>query len=72
VEEPIVAATPEWKEGEVAEVYPEFTPVEEPALGPEFFEPLPELPRTATPFPLLAFAGLAAAGAASVIRFIRS
>lgn len=49
---------------------PVFTPVEEPELGPEFFEPL-ELPRTATPFPLVALVGLLAAGAAWTIRFFR-
>jgi hypothetical protein len=68
-EEPIVAPTPE---REVAEVYPDFTPVVEPELGSEFFEPLPELPRTATPLPLLALAGMIAGGAAFTIRRFRS
>jgi hypothetical protein len=64
LEEPLVAITPA---GEAVGL-PEFTPVEEPELGPEFFEPL-ELPRTATPFPLIALLGLLAAGAASALRF---
>jgi hypothetical protein len=64
LEEPLVAVTP----GGEQVGLPEFTPVEEPELGPEFFEPL-ELPRTATPFPLIAFLGLLAAGAASAMRF---
>jgi hypothetical protein len=67
LEEPLVAVTPEGEEVELAVVYPEFTPVEEPELGPEFFEPI--LPRTSTPFPLLALVGLFAAGAASTVRF---
>jgi hypothetical protein len=62
--EPLVAVTPAGKELGL----PEFTPVEEPELGPEFYEPL-QLPRTATPFPLVALVGLLAAGAASTIRF---
>jgi hypothetical protein len=64
LEEPLVAMTPKGEELPL----PEFTYVEEPELGPEFFEPL-ELPRTATPFPLVALLGLLAAGAASTIRF---
>jgi hypothetical protein len=65
LEEPLVAVTPKGEELEL----PVFTPVEEPELGPEFYEPL-ELPRTATPFPLVALLGLLAAGAASTIRFL--
>jgi hypothetical protein len=68
-EEPLVEVTPQGEEVELAEVYPEFTPTPEPELGPEFFEPLPELPRTATPLPLLALAGLVGAGVASTVRF---
>lgn len=64
LEETLVAVTPTGEEVGL----PEFTPVEEPELGPEFFEPL-ELPRTATPFPLIALLGLLAAGAASALRF---
>jgi hypothetical protein len=64
LEEPLVAVTPTGEEVAL----PEFTPVEEPELGPEYWEPL-ELPRTATPFPLVALVGLLAAGAASTIRF---
>jgi hypothetical protein len=62
--EPLVAVTPGGEEVSL----PEFTPVEEPELGPEFYEPL-QLPRTATPFPLIALVGLLAAGAASAMRF---
>jgi hypothetical protein len=63
LEEPLVAVTPGGEELGL----PEFTPVEEPELGPEFAEPL-QLPRTATPFPFVALVGLLAAGAASAIR----
>lgn len=66
IEEPIVSITAAAEEPAL----PVFTPVEEPELGPEFFEPL-QLPRTATPFPLAALVGLLAAGAASTIRFFR-
>jgi hypothetical protein len=75
LEAPLVAVTPEGEEVEIAELvepYPESTPVAEPELGPEPFEPLPVLPRTATPFPLLALTGLMAAGIASTLRFFRS
>jgi hypothetical protein len=72
-EAPLVEVTPAGEEVEIAEVeYPEFTPTAEPELGPEFFEPLPSLPRTATSFPLLALAGMMAAGVASLIRFFHS
>jgi hypothetical protein len=67
LEEPLVEVTPAGEEVEIAAVYPEFTPAEEPELGPEFAEPL-ALPRTATAFPLVAFMGLLAAGAATAIR----
>jgi hypothetical protein len=64
VEEALVEETPA---EEPAVVYPEFTPVEEPELGPEFFEPI--LPRTATPVPLIALIGLLAAGGAATLRW---
>jgi len=65
--EPLVEVTPAGEEVEIAAVNPEFNPVEGPALEPEFAEPL-ALPRTATAFPLVAFMGLLAAGAATAIR----
>jgi hypothetical protein len=72
LEETLVAVTPEGEEVEIAELYPAFTPVAEPELGPEFWEPQPALPRTATPLPLLALAGLIAAGIASTLRLFHS
>jgi hypothetical protein len=64
---------PEEEKTEVAEVYPYFEPTPEPELDVETYaRPLPEeLPRTATPFPVVALVGLLAAGAASVLRFRR-
>jgi hypothetical protein len=67
LEEPLVTVEPTGEEGEVAAVYPEFTPVEEPELGPEYSLPL-ALPRTATLFPLVLVIGLLAAATASGIR----
>jgi hypothetical protein len=66
-EEPLVAVTPGGEEVELAEIYPESTPVTEPEAEPAVS--LPELPRTATPFPFVALVGLFAAGAASTLRF---
>jgi hypothetical protein len=66
LEEPLVAVTPGGEEVAIAEVYPEFTPTPEPELDIEAFAR--ELPRTATPFPLLGLLGLMAAGVASAIR----
>ena len=64
LEEPLVAVEPGGKEVDLAEVHPvEVTP--EPAPEP------PALPRTATPFPLIALAGLIAGGAASGLRLLR-
>jgi hypothetical protein len=72
-EAPLVEVTPAGEEVQIAAAeYPEFTPTAEPELGLEFHEPLPVLPRTATPFPLLALAGMMAAGIASTIRLFRS
>jgi hypothetical protein len=73
-EEAPVAVTPEEEETETAAVYPYFEPTPEPELDAEIYaEPLPatELPRTATPFPMVALVGLLAAGAAAFIRFRR-
>ena len=72
--EPVVAANePEEKKAELAEVYPYFEPTAEPELDVDAFaQPLPEqLPRTATPFPVVGLVGLLAAGAASFLRFRR-
>lgn len=72
LEEPVVATTPVGEETELAAVvYPEFPTVIEPELEGDYASPLPELPRTATPFPLLALAGLFAAGTATALRFFR-
>jgi hypothetical protein len=67
LEEPLVAVTPGGEEIEVAEVYPESTPIPEPELDVEALAK--ELPRTATPFPVIGLVGLIAAGAAFVARF---
>ena len=71
LEEPIVTLTPEGEDKEVAAVYPEFPTVMEPELDGDYWAPLPELPRTATPFPLLALVGLFAAGTAATLRSLR-
>ena len=62
LEEPLIAVEPSGKEVELAEVHPE------PAAAPPFEAPV--LPKTATPFPLIALLGLMAAGAASGLRFL--
>jgi hypothetical protein len=72
--EPLVEVTPLGEEIELAEFTPEF--VGEPELDAEFAAELARelptaLPRTATPFPLLALVGLLAAGAASTLRWTR-
>jgi len=65
LEEPLVAVEPSGKEVEIAEVHPEvILPAEtEPEPAP------PALPKTATPFPLIAVLGFMAAGFASMLRF---
>ena len=63
IQEPLVAVEPSGKEVEIAEVHPEVTPAPEPEPAP------PALPKTATPFPLIAILGFMAAGLASVLRF---
>jgi LPXTG-motif cell wall-anchored protein len=74
--EPLIAVEPTGEEVEVAAVHPETEapPVteaapSEPVLTAEA-QP-PELPRTATPVPFIALSGLAAAGAAGVLRMFR-
>lgn len=64
LEEPLVAVEPSGKEVELAEVHPAEVA---PAPAPE----LPALPKTATPFPLIALIGLIAGGAASGLRLSR-
>jgi hypothetical protein len=74
IEEPapaVVAPEAEEEKAEVAEVYPYFEPTPEPELDVETYaQPLPaELPRTATPLPVVGLVGLLAAAAASFLRF---
>jgi LPXTG-motif cell wall-anchored protein len=64
LEEPVTAFEPGGEQVELAEAYPE-VPAAQAALI------APELPKTATPLPLLALMGLLAAGAASVLRVRR-
>jgi hypothetical protein len=71
--EPLIAIEPSGEEAEVAAVHPE-TPVPtepEPAPTEPVLSEAPELPRTATPLPLVALTGLLAAGAAGVLRIVR-
>jgi hypothetical protein len=63
-EEPLVAVEPGGKEVELAEVHPEVTPAAEAEPAP------PPLPKTATPFPLIALVGFMAAGFASGLRLL--
>jgi hypothetical protein len=63
LQEPLVAVEPSGKEVEIAEVHPEVVPTPEP-------EP-PALPKTATPFPLIALLGFIAAATASGLRMLR-
>jgi hypothetical protein len=62
--EPLVVIEPSGEEATVAEVHPE------PAAA-EPVQTAQALPKTATPFPLLALTGLLAAGAAGALRRIR-
>jgi len=62
LEEPLVEVTPAGEEVALAEPLPEFPTVTEPEFA------LPQLPRTATPFPLIALTGLLAAAGASILR----
>jgi len=63
IEEPLVVVEPGGKEVELAEVHPEPTPTPPPEAPP--------IPKTATPFPLIALMGFIAAGAASTLRMLR-
>jgi hypothetical protein len=65
LEEPITAITPGGGEVALAEVHPETPPVQTAAVTS------PALPRTASPLPFIALAGLLAAGVASGLRFQR-
>jgi hypothetical protein len=78
--EPLIAIGPTGKEAEVAAVHPEPAAprVTEarpapaaPVLTAQAEPAVKELPRTATPLPLVALAGLLAAGAASVLAVVR-
>ena len=63
LEEPLAVVEPSGEEVEIAEVHPEVTVEPSPEVTP--------LPKTATPFPLVALFGLLAAGTASGLRFLR-
>jgi len=65
-EEPIFAITPSGDEAKIEEVHPL-----EPTVTATTPAPLPELPRTATPFALIGLTGLLAGGMATGLRFIR-
>jgi hypothetical protein len=69
--EPLVAVKPDGEEVAFDEAYPEEVPVIEPEAAWEYEAPPPELPKTATPFTLVALVGLLAAGAATGIRTFR-
>jgi LPXTG-motif cell wall-anchored protein len=70
--EPLIAIEPTGKEAEVAAVHPEPAPPPVTEVRPAPPEPVvKELPKTATPLPLVALAGLLAAGAAGVLRVAR-
>jgi hypothetical protein len=66
--EPVIAIEPGGEEAELAEVHPEAVVVP-PEVEPP--APAPVLPKTATPFSLIALIGLLAAGAASTVRALR-
>jgi len=63
--EELLAVNPSGQEVDIAALHPEF--VAEPAAEPVM--PL-ELPRTASPFPILGLVALLAGGAASTLRFL--
>jgi hypothetical protein len=74
--EPLVVVEPTGEEAELAAVHPESDFLEEepapaePVLAAEAVAP-PELPRTATPLPLVALTGLLAAATAGALRMLR-
>ena len=69
-ETPVIAVTPEKKEVEVAQVV-EPKPVETPVLAPEpAAVPKQELPKTASPLPLMSLLGLSSLGLAGALRVI--
>lgn len=65
VKEPVIAITPEKREVEVAEVI-QPKPVEAPAAP----APVKELPKTASPLPLIGLLGFASLGLAGLLRVI--
>jgi hypothetical protein len=65
--EPLLVIEPTGEEATVAEVHPE----PEPAPTEAAPQTAQALPKTATPFPLLALTGLLAAGAAGTLRMMR-
>ena len=67
--EPLVVIEPSGEEATVAEVHAEPAPVE--AAPAEPVQTAQALPKTATPFPLVALTGLLAAGAAGALRMMR-
>jgi hypothetical protein len=76
--EPLIAIEPTGEEAEVAAVHSEPEPALITEALPAATEPVltaeveaPQLPRTATPVPLVVLTGLLAAGAAGVLRFAR-
>jgi hypothetical protein len=74
--EPLLAIEPSGEEAELEAVHPETAPepVTEPTPAELVLTPqaeAPELPRTATPLPLVALTGMLAAGAAGILRIVR-
>lgn len=69
LKEPVMAVTPEKREIEVAEVVTPPPPVQPPAPVPTPV-PLKELPKTASPLPLIGLLGLASLGLAAGLRVI--
>jgi len=73
LQEPLVAITPEQKEVEVAINAKPFEPTWEPAITPtlpELVAPA-ELPKTASPFPIVGLAGLVSLGLSGALRIVR-
>jgi len=67
IQEPVIAITPEKKEVEIAQVI-EAKPAEPLVAPAEPTAPAPELPKTASPVPLLGLLGFSSLGLSAVLR----
>ncbi|HYL38736.1 MAG TPA: hypothetical protein VEV17_22655 [Bryobacteraceae bacterium] len=70
VKEPVFAITPEKREIELSEVIEPAPPVEQVVPAAPAPVPVPELPKTASPLPLVALVGISALGLAAALKAV--